>query len=80
MKIKILGTGCPKCTATEEIVKKVLDKHGIKAEVKHVYDVNKIAEYGVMMTPAVVINGRVKCSGRMPEKKEIEKWLEELTR
>jgi small redox-active disulfide protein 2 len=75
MKIEILGTGCPKCKMTEEIVKKIVKKLGIKADVNHVYDVDKIVDYGVMMTPAVAIDGKVKIAGKVPTENDIEKII-----
>jgi small redox-active disulfide protein 2 len=77
MKIEILGSGCQKCIATEEIVRKAVKKLGIKAEVGHVYDVNKIIEYGVMLTPAVAINGKIKIQGKIPTIEEAEKMIKE---
>jgi len=77
MKIEILGSGCPKCKITEEIVKKVVKRLGIKAEVGHVYDINKIIEYGVMMTPAVAIDGEIKIEGKIPTMEEAEKMIKE---
>ena len=78
MKIEILGSGCPKCKATEEIVKKVVKKLGKKAEVRHVYDMNKITEYGVIMTPAVAIDGKIKIEGKIPREDEVEKIIKSL--
>ena len=75
MKIEILGSGCPKCKATEEIIKKVVKKLGIKAEVGHIYDVAKIIEYGVMGTPAIAVDGEIKIEGRVPTEEEIEKII-----
>ena len=75
MKIEILGTGCPKCIATEETVKKVVKKLGIKAEVRHVYDINKITEYGAMMTPTVAIDGKIKIEGKIPTESDIERII-----
>jgi small redox-active disulfide protein 2 len=77
MKIEILGTGCPTCIVTEEIVKKVVKKLGIKAEVTHVYDLEKIIEYGIMMTPAVAIDGKIKIEGKIPTIEEAEKMIKE---
>ena len=71
MKIEILGSGCPKCQKLEAIVKDAVAKHGIKAEISHVYDVDKIVEYGVMMTPALVIDGKVNFAGRLPSENEL---------
>lgn len=75
MKIEILGTGCPKCKKLEENAMKAVDETGVKAEVVKVTDITKIVDYGVMTTPAVVIDGAVKASGRIPEIDEIKKWL-----
>lgn len=75
MKIEILGSGCPKCKQLEENAKKALAEIGKKAEVIKVTDVEKIIGYGVMSTPAIVIDGIVKCYGRLPDVKEIKKWL-----
>lgn len=75
MKIEILGSGCPKCKITEEIVKKVVKKLGMKVEVGHVYDLDKITEYGVMMTPAIAIDGEVKIEGKIPTEEEVEKII-----
>jgi len=75
MKIEILGTGCPKCKMLEANAKKALEDTGKKAEVVKVTDINKIVDYGVMSTPAIVIDGEVKASGRIPDAEEIKKWL-----
>ena len=75
MKIEILGSGCPKCKQLEANAKKALEDTGKKAEVVKVTDINKIVDYGVMSTPAIVIDGEVKASGRIPDAEEIKKWL-----
>jgi len=75
MKIEILGTGCSKCNKTKEIVEKVLKNTGVKAEVVKVEDIESIMKYGVMITPAVVIDGDVKIVGKVPDEKEIKKWI-----
>jgi len=75
MKIEILGSGCPKCKQLEANAKKALEDTGKKAEVVKVTDINKIVDYGVMSTPAIVIDGEVKASGRIPTTEEIKKWL-----
>lgn len=75
MKIEILGTGCPKCKQLKENAKKAADELKIKAEFKKVTDVGEIVEYGVMSTPALVIDGKVKASGRIPAVEEIKEWL-----
>ena len=76
MKIEILGTGCPKCKKTKELTKDVVNELGASAEIIEVTDLNKIIDYGVMITPALVIDGDVKVAGKIPEKEEIKKWIE----
>ena len=75
MKIEILGTGCPKCKKLEENARKALERTGKKAEVIKITYINEIIERDVMTTPAIVIDGKVKASGRIPDVEEIKKWL-----
>ena len=75
MEIKILGVGCAKCTTLEKMVKEAVKETGINAEVKKVTDIGEIMEYGVMMTPGLVINDEVKCTGRIPSKEDIKNML-----
>jgi len=65
MKIKILGSGCPKCKKLEGNVRKALETTGITAEVEKVTEINDIMNYGVMITPALVINEKVVSSGQV---------------
>ena len=76
MKIKILGTGCPKCMKLEAMVKTTVDKLGLDAEITHVHDIDKILSYDVMMTPALVVDGVVKLSGKLPSDAVLEKLLQ----
>ena len=75
MKIEVLGAGCAKCQQLETLARTVVQEKGLEAEVEHVGDLKRIAGYGVMATPALVLDGKVKCAGRMPSKKEVEGWL-----
>ena len=75
MKIEVLGTGCAKCRATEKNVKKAVEELGLQAEVVKVEDLQDIINRGVMMTPAVVVDGEVKISGHQPTVEEIKKIL-----
>lgn len=77
MKIEILGTGCAKCKKTEKIVKEIVEELGMDAEVVKIEDLQKIIDRGVMMTPAVVIDGEVKIVGHVPNKNEIKEFLNE---
>jgi small redox-active disulfide protein 2 len=76
MDIKVLGPGCAKCEKTEKLVKEALAEVGIDATVEKVTDIMKIAGYGVMGTPAVVVDGDVKSVGKIPKKEDIKSWLE----
>lgn len=71
MKIEILGTGCAKCKMLYEITQNALEKAGVEAQIIKVEDPVAIMNYGVMSTPALVINGEVKISGRLPSSDEI---------
>ncbi len=75
MDIKILGTGCAKCEQTEKLVKEVLAETGVIAQVEKVVDIKRITKYGVMITPAVVVDGEVKIVGKIPKKEDIMTWL-----
>ena len=77
MEIKILGAGCPKCKTLELNVKKALSELGVTADVQKVTDINRIMDYGIMMTPGLVINGKVRSSGRLPMTDEIIAMIEE---
>ena len=75
MKIKVLGSGCPKCEQTEQIVKEAVAESGLSAEVEKVTDTMEIARHGVFGTPAVVVDGEVKSVGKIPAKDEIKSWI-----
>ena len=75
-KIQVLGTGCPKCkklTQNAEIAAKAL---GIEYEIEKVTDINVIMNFGVMMTPALAVDGRVKIVGKVPSPEDIEKMID----
>lgn len=75
MQIKVLGPGCPKCKQTEKMVIDAVAEAGIAADIEKVTDVMQIAGYGVLGTPAVVVDGVVKSVGKIPSKAEIHSWL-----
>jgi small redox-active disulfide protein 2 len=75
MEIKVLGMGCPKCNRLEKTAREAVSASGITAKFSKVKDIDAIMAYGVAVTPALVINDEVKCSGRVPSKKEITQWL-----
>ena len=73
--IKILGTGCKKCQTLETKVKDLLESNGINAEVEKVTDIKKIIEFGIMITPALVVDDVVICSGIIPKDDQILNWV-----
>jgi small redox-active disulfide protein 2 len=77
MKIEIIGSGCPKCNKTFENAKQAIANAGIQAELVKVTDIKDIMNYGVMITPALAIDGKLKVSGRIPSADEILNWISE---
>jgi len=75
MDVKILGTGCPKCQALEALVRQVAELHRIGIDVEKVTDLDGIMSYGVMMTPALVVDEEVKSVGSIPDGERILQWL-----
>ncbi|KPK99758.1 MAG: hypothetical protein AMJ91_06390 [candidate division Zixibacteria bacterium SM23_73_3] len=80
MKIEVLGPGCANCKKLEQDVNTALAKLGIEAEVVKVTDLNKISSYGVLMTPGLVINGKVYSFGKIPVMATLKKWIEDETK
>ena len=73
--IKVLGPGCSQCDKLEQDVMDVLSEIDLPADLEHVRDIKEIGSYGVMGTPALLINGKVMCVGRVPPKVKIKEWL-----
>jgi len=76
MKIEILGSGCAKCKSVEKLVRNIVDELGIQADIVKVEDLQEIVNRGIMMTPAVFIDGEAKIVGRVPTAEELKKLLE----
>ncbi len=75
MEIKVLGPGCAKCSKTEKLVQEAIKETGVNAIVEKITDMMQIASYGVFGTPSVIVDGEVKCTGKVPKKADIKKWL-----
>jgi small redox-active disulfide protein 2 len=75
LEIRILGPGCAQCATLEQEVMAVMAEMNLAADIEHVRDMSEIRRYGVMATPALVINGKVKCAGRVPGRATIKEWL-----
>ncbi|MEF9971636.1 MAG: thioredoxin family protein [Oscillospiraceae bacterium] len=78
MEIKVLGSGCSKCNQLEAATKAALELMGIDGEIEHVTDFTKIAAYGVMSLPALVVDGRVVSAGKVLKQREVVKLLQKL--
>jgi small redox-active disulfide protein 2 len=75
MQVLVLGTGCAKCTKLHDNAAKAIAELGIDAELAKVSDIQQIMAHGVMMTPALVVDGEVKVVGKVPSAEEIKGWL-----
>lgn len=75
MDVKILGTGCSKCKKLTEATELAAKELGIEINIEKVTDMEKIISYSVMSTPALVVNGEVKVSGRIPNREDLKKML-----
>jgi len=75
MEIKILGTGCSKCKTLEKLTREVIEQNGVDATVTKVEDIMEIMKYGIMSTPALVVDGNVVIKGRVPSAQEIKTAL-----
>jgi len=73
--IVILGTGCPKCRKTTEVVRQAVEQADVSATIRKVEDIQEIMKYRVLTTPAVAIDGQVKISGRVPTVDEVRSLL-----
>jgi small redox-active disulfide protein 2 len=76
MEIKVLGPGCANCNKLEKIVAETVKELGITDPVQKISDIQEMLSYGIMSTPALVVDGQVKFSGRVPGKDEIKKYLQ----
>ena len=75
MEIKVLGTGCAKCKKLYAEAEKAVAASGLPSSLEKVEKIDEIMKYGVMVTPALVVDGEVKSSGRIPSTTEIVSWL-----
>lgn len=81
MTIKIFGSGCLNCQKLETNAKKAVEELELKdVKVEHIYDIDKVIEMGIAMTPAIVFDDEIKAQGRIPEVEEIKSWLQEAAK
>jgi small redox-active disulfide protein 2 len=77
LTIRVLGSGCPTCNELERMCINVLAEENIDADFQKVTDLKKIAEYGIMQTPALIINGKVFSQGKLPVKSTLVHWIKQ---
>jgi small redox-active disulfide protein 2 len=75
VNIKVLGSGCAKCRRLEQLVREIVEEEGLSATVEKVADVSEIINYGVMVTPALVVDEEVMFSGIVPDRNSLKEWL-----
>lgn len=75
ISVKVLGTGCKKCLTLENKIRDLVSTNNINAVVEKVTDINEMINYGIMMTPGLVINEQVKSFGIIPKDEQLLKWL-----
>ena len=78
MKIQVAGPGCARCQATEKIVREVCKALNLEAEIEHAYDVKEYVKLGIRLTPAVVVDGKIILSGKVPGFEELKDVLSKL--
>jgi small redox-active disulfide protein 2 len=79
LTIRILGPGCVSCNKLNTMIFDIMQRRGIAADIEQIHDLDEIWRHGVISTPALIINGEIKCAGRMPPPSEVEQWLVEAS-
>jgi small redox-active disulfide protein 2 len=75
MKIQILGSGCPKCKQTEANARQAAKELGLDVEIKKITDINEITDFGIIATPGLAVDGKIKFSGKIPSIEEVKEVL-----
>lgn len=80
MKIQVAGPGCPRCQETEKNVREACAQLNLAADISHVFDMKEFAKLGVLFTPAVIVDGKIVISGKLPTVEELKKYLSAMKR
>lgn len=80
IEIKVLGTGCPNCLKLENLCREVVTELGLEANIEKISDMNRFGSYGIMMTPGLIVNGKVLAQGKIPTKQTLAHWLGALNK
>jgi len=79
LEVKVLGPGCSRCDQLEQDIMAVMNEIDLAGSIEHVTDINAIGEYGVMGTPALILNGKVMAVGSVPPRAKLKTWLQEIS-
>jgi small redox-active disulfide protein 2 len=80
LNIKVLGPGCPNCEKLEALCKEVLAENNIQARIKKITDIKRFVDYGLLMTPGLIINEKLVSSGKIPSKSTLIRWINDALR
>ena len=78
LDIKVLGPGCANCMKLENLVKEVVIENNLSANIEKITDRTRFMDFGVMVTPGLVVNGKVLVMGKIPTKQTLEHWLKDI--
>lgn len=78
LEIKVLGPGCAQCDRLEMELMEIMTEMNLPADLEHITDIKEIGKYGVMGMPALIVNGKVMCTGKVPTKRKLKEWLSEF--
>ena len=78
-QVQVIGPGCPNCKKLESLCREVIEEENLPVNIEKVEEMDKITEMGVMLTPALAIDGEIKVSGKIPVKSTLKNWLKEAT-
>ena len=78
LEIKVLGPGCAQCDRLEMELMEIMIEMNLPADLEHITDIKEIGKYGVMGMPALIVNGKVMCTGKVPTKRKLKEWLGEF--
>jgi small redox-active disulfide protein 2 len=80
LNIKVVGSGCPTCQKLEALCKEVINENNIVAEIEKITDFNQFADFGIFMTPGLLLNNKVVSSGKLPTKSTLTHWIIDANR
>lgn len=76
LDIKVIGPGCANCTKLADLCREVVEEINLEAEIQKITDTDEFWKYGIMLTPGLVVNGKILVQGKLPTKKTLENWLQ----